>query len=114
MAASIDEDSDTLLGQQQPPDDALKSFRAEWKRELECSQQSQTSSQEEDQLEKNLHTKAREYFEKGVALEESGKLYDAIKFYKKAVQLVPDIEKEVYQASSTVQVNKPRMRESSV
>jgi F-box protein 9 len=112
MAASI-EDSDTLLGQQQPPDDALKSFRAEWKRELEGSQQSQTSSQEEDQLEKNLHTKAREYFEKGVALEESGKLYDAIKFYKKAVQLVPDIEKEVYQASSTVQVNKPRMRESS-
>lgn len=35
---------------------------------------------------------AKVLFLKGIELERSGKLYEAIQFYKRAVQLVPDIE----------------------
>ena len=34
---------------------------------------------------------------KGIEHEESGKLYEAVCFYKKAVQLVPDIEFRLYE-----------------
>lgn len=96
-----------------PTEDVLNSFRAEWKRELEGSQQRQTSDvNTEEKLEQDKHKKARELFQEGVNLEQNGNLYDAIRFYKKAVQLVPDIEKEVYQSTS-VQVNPQKMNISA-
>ncbi|XP_023342186.1 F-box only protein 9 [Eurytemora carolleeae] len=88
----------------------LESFRAEWRRELgDRSGESPASDREfdpiaaplpvadeENNVEEDIHTKAREYFLEGVRLEERGKLYDAVKFYKKAVALVPDIENETF------------------
>jgi F-box protein 9 len=35
-------------------------------------------------------------FKKGVILEQNGKLYDAVAFYRRATQLVPDIEFKMY------------------
>lgn len=35
-------------------------------------------------------------FLRGVKYEESGELVEAIKFYKRAIQLVPDIEQKIY------------------
>lgn len=45
-------------------------------------------------------------FLKGVENEQNGKLYEAIQFYRRAVQLVPDIEFRLYDASKL----KPRER----
>eukprot|EP00088_Acartia_fossae_P030647 TRINITY_DN3163_c0_g1_i13.p1 TRINITY_DN3163_c0_g1~~TRINITY_DN3163_c0_g1_i13.p1 ORF type:complete len:443 (-),score=88.15 TRINITY_DN3163_c0_g1_i13:390-1718(-) len=93
-------------------DHDLDSFRAEWRRELQGSSSNQESqgqggqtqgqgqrSSEEEAEETDLHKRARAYFEEGVAMEQDGKLYEAIRFYKRAVQLVPDIEREVYNYS---------------
>lgn len=38
-------------------------------------------------------------FLKGVQYEQDGKLYEAVKFYRQAVQLVPDIEFRLYEMS---------------
>jgi hypothetical protein len=46
-------------------------------------------------------------FLKGVENEQNGKLYEAIQFYRRAVQLVPDIEFRLYDASKL----KPRERQ---
>ena len=36
----------------------------------------------------------------GVEYENKGKLYEAIQFYRRAVQLVPDIELRIFQQST--------------
>lgn len=38
-------------------------------------------------------------FFKGVQHEQDGKLYEAVKFYRQAVQLVPDIEFRLYEVT---------------
>jgi len=83
---------ETSLGVQED----LEQFRNQWRREL---QEKARGSEEKDvqQEEDDVHVEARELFLQGVKLEENGKLYDAIRFYKKAVTLVPDIEKEAFQ-----------------
>jgi F-box protein 9 len=53
-----------------------------------------------------LLLQAKKLFLKGVENEQSGKLYEAIQFYRRAVQLVPDIEFRLYDASKL----KPRER----
>nr|CAI5853652.1 unnamed protein product [Callosobruchus analis] len=50
-------------------------------------------------------SRARELFLKGVEMEKASKLYEAIQYYKRAVQLVPDIE---FKLEQTV---KPKLRE---
>ncbi|VEN64242.1 unnamed protein product [Callosobruchus maculatus] len=50
-------------------------------------------------------SRARELFLKGVEMEKARKLYEAIQYYKRAVQLVPDIE---FKLDQTV---KPKLRE---
>lgn len=42
---------------------------------------------------------AKNLFLKGIEHEQTGKLYEAIQFYKRAVQLVPDIEFRIYEAT---------------
>jgi len=74
----------------------LEQFRNQWRRELEEKARGSTEK-EVNQEDDDVHTKARELFLQGVKLEETGKLYDAIRFYKKAVTLVPDIEREAFQ-----------------
>lgn len=49
---------------------------------------------------------AKALFLKGAEHERAGKLYEAIQFYKRAVQLVPDVEFKLYESTKS----KPRMR----
>lgn len=42
---------------------------------------------------------AKNLFLKGIENEQTGKLYEAIQFYKRAVQLVPDIEFRLYEST---------------
>lgn len=42
---------------------------------------------------------AKDLFLKGVENEQNGKLYEAIQYYRRAVQLVPDIEFRLYEAT---------------
>lgn len=46
---------------------------------------------------------AKRLFQNGVEMEKSGKLYEAIQFYRRAVQLVPDIEFKLHDASKAKQ-----------
>lgn len=80
------------------PQDELEKFRADWKKELGEGGTVQEEKDRQDSIlaEEDIHTKARELFLEGVRQEENGKLYEAISFYKKAVNLVPDIEKEAF------------------
>lgn len=87
------------------PQDELESFRQAWKRELEGSTEEEKNREINILAEDDIHKKARELFLEGVRQEENGKLYEAIRFYKKAVNLVPDIEQEVFNFT----VNKPRV-----
>ena len=81
-------------------EDDLASFREQWKKELggKSGKSSEKNSQErelkldEEDQEDDVHVKARQLFLQGVKYEESGKLYEAIRFYKKAEKLVPNIE----------------------
>lgn len=49
--------------------------------------------------------KAKNLFLQGIEHEQSGKLYEAIQFYRRAVQLVPDVEFRLYEST------KPKIRE---
>ncbi|XP_076034356.1 F-box only protein 9 isoform X1 [Oratosquilla oratoria] len=100
----------------QDPESLLDSFREEWKRELEGSpgRGARTPSQdavvttskpdtrradrqkEDTQSQQDLEHKASELFNQGVELEQGGRLYEAIRYYRRAVNLVPDIEFKVH------------------
>merc|ERR1719206_331167 len=77
-------------------EDDLASFREQWKKELggKSGKGSEKASQEkelkldedEEDQEDDVHVKARQFFLQGVKYEESGKLYEAIRFYKKAAE----------------------------
>jgi F-box protein 9 len=43
--------------------------------------------------------KAKNLFLQGIENEQSGRLYEAIQFYRRAVQLVPDIEFRLYEST---------------
>lgn len=49
--------------------------------------------------------KAKNLFLQGIENEQCGKLYEAIQFYRRAVQLVPDVEFRLYEST------KPKLRE---
>lgn len=44
-------------------------------------------------------------------MEKSGKLYEAIQFYRRAMQLVPDIEFRLYDTSKTKSKEQQNMKE---
>jgi len=93
-----------LEGEEAVVVDDLSNFREQWKKELgdksgnapeESSQERELQEKVEDQ-EDDIHVKARELFLQGVKCEESGKLYEAIRFYKRAEKLVPNIEYQTF------------------
>uniref|UniRef100_A0A1B6DUW8 F-box only protein 9 n=1 Tax=Clastoptera arizonana TaxID=38151 RepID=A0A1B6DUW8_9HEMI len=113
QSGGVDEDSDdqedsssSNLFQQGNSD--LASFRAQWQKELQyspnvgqkLSETSIKSRKEEDDTNEN---KAKDLFLKGVEHEQKGKLYEAIQFYRRAVQLVPDIEFKIYESTKQKQ-----------
>lgn len=74
--------------------DDLKNFRNQWRREIEESQQRDSSSNETSR-----ELMAKTLFLEGIELERSRKYFEAIKLYRRAVQLEPNIEYKVYQAT---------------
>lgn len=74
----------------------LSAFRAKWMSELQPSSGGQRSFSRTAELRRRQETakeeKARELFLKAVEEEQNGAVYEAIKYYKSAMQLVPDIE----------------------
>lgn len=78
----------------------LEHFRIQWQKELHNKQDSnhvisnrEVSDANNIQLiEPTVEEQARYLFIQGVNAEHNGRLYDAIKYYRRAVQLVPDIE----------------------
>ncbi|XP_033221607.1 F-box only protein 9 [Belonocnema kinseyi] len=89
-------------------EDALASFREKWQRELEISPkrdpskaqvQNSLSSSTAEAENTSIENRAKSLFLKGIEHEQTGKLYEAIQFYKRAVQLVPDIEFRLYEST---------------
>lgn len=77
--------------------DALTNFRDNWQKELQNPVKNKNQvpnkgisceSKENEIFEQD----ARKLFLKGIDMERAGKLYEAIQFYRRAVQIVPDIE----------------------
>ncbi|GAB1866468.1 F-box only protein 9 [Camponotus japonicus] len=90
-------------------EDALTSFREQWQRELTISPKrdiprthsSKQPSIEVGSDEASIESRAKNLFLKGIEHEQSRKFYEAIQFYKRAVQLVPDIEVRLYESTKT-------------
>lgn len=92
------------------PAEELESFRLQWKAELkkrvggdktksntnsvEKSEPSITDGVDHDAL-NTVEEQAKNWFLQGVGLERKGELYDAVRCYRRAIQLVPDIEYRV-------------------
>ncbi|XP_042624277.1 F-box only protein 9-like isoform X1 [Cyprinus carpio] len=74
----------------------LSAFRAKWMSELQPSSGGKKSVSKFADLKRKQEIaregKARELFLKAVEEEQNGAVYEAIKYYKSAMQLVPDIE----------------------
>lgn len=73
----------------------LESFRNQWRQELKNPEQ-EVSREEQ----------AKSLFLEGVSLEKKGKCFDAIKCYRRAIQLDPDIEFRAYRELSADKSNK--------
>ncbi|XP_014287029.1 F-box only protein 9 [Halyomorpha halys] len=81
---------------------ALEEFRNEWRRELEKSPKHLNNVKTiSDPVPNNVEDKAKTFFKMGIEFENKGKLYEAIQFYRRAVQLVPDIELRIFQQSTS-------------
>ncbi|KAK3087704.1 hypothetical protein FSP39_009395 [Pinctada imbricata] len=79
-----------------PPDieKELSDFRTQWKQELETEAREFQALKANKELEDEatILEKAKILFIKGSQCEEAGDLYEAVEYYRKATQLVPDIE----------------------
>lgn len=86
----------------------LNEFRIKWEQELKQDVPSGSSSGSKEEAranqavlaneKENLSTEqqARALFLQGSDLERTGKVFEAMRLYRKAVQLVPDIESKIY------------------
>ncbi|GIY87434.1 f-box only protein 9 [Caerostris darwini] len=73
----------------------LENFRVQWKREIELSPHKEKSSHKvllNLNDEESVEEEAKTLFLRGVQAEKFGKLEAAISLYRRAIQLVPDIE----------------------
>lgn len=92
-----DDESSSSVGVQS----ALDEFRERWQQELKKDtpgQNAATTTVKPDQN-KNLsdEQRARALFLEGSEMERVGKVFEAMRLYRRAVQLVPDIEFRVYE-----------------
>lgn len=93
---------------------ALDEFRENWQKELKPDENQQQTIANKNALSFNnslsLDNKttspelqAENLFKHAVELEQRGKVYDALQYYRRAVQLDPDIEFKAYEASKLPQ-----------
>ena len=73
----------------------MSAFRDEWKKEV-AKDSKEAIAEGGDDDESDLVERARVLFLAGAELERTGQLYNAVMKYKKAVQMVPDIEYRVF------------------
>jgi len=104
-----DVDSDGEEPTQKTGTNALDEFRENWQRELQehtTNTGSRSHSEAGDRLTAAnsnlseadlLQAKAESLYRTAVQLEQRGKVYDALPFYRKATQIVPDIEFRFYE-----------------
>lgn len=97
-------------GNQIVDDVVLSEFRNQWRQELQEGPQTSEERSEEDQ--------AKSLFQQGVDLERKGRCFEAIRLYRRAIQLVPDIEFKMYtqntqQASKDAKNNNKKSKEGS-
>ncbi|KPI99476.1 F-box only protein 9 [Papilio xuthus] len=85
-------------------EDELAAFRQQWQRELEATPsphreppRQQTKLEPEEPV--SDEEKAKQLFLRGVELERSGKLYEAIQHYKRSMQICPDVETRLYEST---------------
>lgn len=109
------DDEITEAEEEEPPDDLedqLEDFRSQWQQELtnQNSNAGQARNKRQSQsIENENEEKAKMLFLQGVSSEQNGMLYEAIEYYRRAMQIVPDIERKIdYQA-----VRSPRGRTES-
>ncbi|XP_048477843.1 F-box only protein 9 isoform X1 [Plutella xylostella] len=98
-----DEVNPTSTVEEDNEGDALSAFRQQWQRELVTTpspqkQASQPKEKEETPPPDNDEEKAKKLFLRGIELERYGQLYEAVQHYKRAVQLLPDVEQRLYQS----------------
>ncbi|CAH0724003.1 unnamed protein product, partial [Brenthis ino] len=86
-------------------EDELTVFRQQWQRELVSTPSPQRERipvkaevQKEDEPLSD-EEKAKQLFMRGVEMERGGKLYEAIQHYKRAIQILPDVESRLYEGS---------------
>lgn len=88
-------------------EDALVSFREQWQRELEISPKRDPAKPHSLKAaiidvpndEASIEARAKNLFLKGIEHEQGRKFYEAIQFYKRAIELVPDIEFRLYEST---------------
>ncbi|KAL4217675.1 F-box only protein 9 [Mactra antiquata] len=71
----------------------LEQFRQQWKAELKVNISSEVS--QEQQNGNDIEKEAAALFLMGSKLEQEGSLYEAVNYYRRAMQLVPDIEMKI-------------------
>lgn len=80
--------------------DELAAFRQQWQRELDATPSPQREPAKlEPQEPLTEEDKAKQLFREGVDLERRGKLYEAIQHYKRAMQILPDVETRLYESA---------------
>lgn len=79
----------------------LDEFREKWQQELKPEiQKSPTSpGTQNDFTERTDEEKATTLFIQGTEMERKGKVFEAMSLYRRAIQLVPDIEFKIYETS---------------
>ena len=81
----------------------MENFRQKWQLDLTKRKSGPTLGNAnfgtEDEQEASIEEKARNYFLEGVEHEQNGELFEAIQKYRKAINLVPDIEFKAHEFS---------------
>ncbi|KAG4067087.1 hypothetical protein HA402_000078 [Bradysia odoriphaga] len=78
----------------------LEEFRQQWKKELKPNESVADATNDVDceSSQKIDEDKAKSLFTEAVELEKLGKVFEAMSLYRRAVQIVPDIEFRIYDA----------------
>lgn len=100
------------------PQKELDEFRNQWKSEIKGGETSnnnnnhpcdgvkslsETVSELSLDASQNDEQQATAFFLQGVELERRGKVFEAIRLYRRSIQLVPDIEKIIYERNKSSQ-----------
>lgn len=88
----------------------LANFRESWQIELQQQAKEVKLKQDGSNINPDIEEQAKILFLQGMQAEQTGALYEAVSFYKRAMQLVPDIEMRIDYSSL---IRQPRVRQES-